>query len=89
MEFQKLCTCQAQGRHRVGSKVQLPLSADGKKEGAGGAPCALGHQAGSHSLEVEQKIQALRGILLVDSEALPTLIVLGDATISQRCSQLM
>lgn len=41
--------------------------------------CALGHLAGAQCLETEQRIQALRGILLVDSEALSTLAVLGDA----------
>lgn len=39
-----------------------------------------GHLAAMHGLEAEQRGRALRGILLVDSEALPPLTVLGDAT---------
>lgn len=41
--------------------------------------CVPGHLAGAQCLEAEQRIQALRGILLVDSEALLTLVVLGYA----------
>lgn len=37
-----------------------------------------GHLAAMHGLEAEQRGRALRGILLVDSEALPPLTVLGD-----------
>lgn len=43
-------------------------------------PWALGHLASICYLEAEQRIQGPREILLVDSEALPTFLVLGVTT---------
>lgn len=39
-----------------------------------------GHPAAMHGLETQQRSQALRGTLWMDSEALPLVTVLGDAT---------